>query len=48
MENSQCQVKVQAELSHSLEVMNWLRQGDSLACLLFNLALEKLIRDSGF
>jgi sorting nexin-29 len=24
-----------------------LRQGDSLACLLFNIALEKLIRDSG-
>jgi sorting nexin-29 len=48
MENSQCQVKVHSELSRPLEVMNWLRQGDSLACLLFNLALEKLIRDSGF
>jgi hypothetical protein len=29
MENNQCQVKVQANLSDSLEVMNWLRQGDS-------------------
>lgn len=48
MENNQCQVKVQADFSHSLEVMNWLKQGDSLACLLFNLALEKVIRDSGF
>jgi len=48
MENSQRQVKVQAELSHPLEVMNWLRQGDSLAYLLFNLAMEKFIRDSGF
>jgi hypothetical protein len=48
MENSQCQVKVQAELSYPLEVRNWLRQVDSLACLLFNLALEKVIIDSGF
>jgi hypothetical protein len=47
-ENSQCQVKVQAELSYPLEVMNWLRQVDSLARLLFNLALEKVIIDSGF
>jgi hypothetical protein len=27
--------------------MNGLRQDDSLACLLFNIALEKVIRDSG-
>jgi hypothetical protein len=28
--------------------MHWLGQGDSLSCLLFNLAPEKVIRDSGF
>jgi sorting nexin-29 len=47
MENSQCQVKIQAELSDPLKTMSGLRQGDSLACLLFNIALEKVIRDAG-
>ncbi|XP_071039850.1 uncharacterized protein [Parasteatoda tepidariorum] len=30
-----------------MEVKNGVRQGDALACLLCNLALEKIIRDSG-
>jgi sorting nexin-29 len=47
MENSQCQVKIQADLSDPLITMSGLRQGDSLACLLFNIALEKIIRDAG-
>jgi hypothetical protein len=41
MENSQCQVKVQSELSAPLRVKNGLRQGDSLASLLCDTALEK-------
>jgi sorting nexin-29 len=45
--NSPCQVKVQSELSDPLRVMNGLRQGDSLACLLCNIALEKVIKNSG-
>jgi sorting nexin-29 len=47
MENSQCHVRVQSELLDLLRGMNGLRQGDSLVCLLFNIALEKGIRDSG-
>jgi sorting nexin-29 len=47
MENSQCHIKLQSELSKPLNTINGLRQGDSLACLLFNIALEKVIRDSG-
>jgi hypothetical protein len=47
IENSQCQVKVQSELLDPVRVMNGLRQGDLLACLLFSIALEKVIRDSG-
>lgn len=39
-------VKIQNCLSEPLEIKNGVRQGDSLACLLFNIALEKVIRDS--
>ena len=47
MDNSQCRVKIQADLSDPFITRNGLRQGDSLACLLFNIALEKIIRDAG-
>jgi sorting nexin-29 len=47
MQNSQCRIKLQSELSKPLNTINELRQGDSLTCLLFNSALEKVIRDSG-
>jgi sorting nexin-29 len=40
-------VRIQGELSTSFEVHNGVRQGDALACLLFNMALEKVIRDAG-
>nr|XP_042912784.1 uncharacterized protein LOC122272834 [Parasteatoda tepidariorum] len=40
-------VKIQNDFSEPMEVKNGVRQGDALACLLFNLALEKIIRDSG-
>ncbi|GFT07661.1 putative endonuclease-reverse transcriptase [Trichonephila clavipes] len=39
-------VKVQNDLSDSLEIKNDVLQGDTLACLLFKLALEKVVRDS--
>jgi hypothetical protein len=48
MENSQCHIKLESELSKPLNTTNGLRQGNSLlACLLFNTALEKVIRNSG-
>jgi hypothetical protein len=46
MKNRQCQVKIQADLSDPLITMSGLRQGDSLACLLFSIALEKVFRDA--
>jgi sorting nexin-29 len=38
------QVKLQIKLSNSFRIGNGLRQGDSLACILFNIILEKIIR----
>jgi sorting nexin-29 len=40
------QIRLKATLLEPLEIHNGLRQGDALACLLFNVALEKAIRDS--
>ena len=42
----ECKVKVQKTMSCSFTTRTGLQQGDSLSCLLFNLALEKVIRDS--
>jgi hypothetical protein len=47
MARVQCLIRVQSYLSNPLEAKNGLRQGDALACLLFNIVLEKLVRDSG-
>jgi sorting nexin-29 len=47
MTGTSSQTCVQATLSEPLEIHNGLRQGDALACLLFNVALEKAIRDLG-
>jgi sorting nexin-29 len=44
MENSQCQVMIQADLSDP--PVSGLRQGNYLACVLFN--IEKVVRDTGF
>ena len=33
-------------LSNSFRIGNGLRQGDSLACILFNIVLEKIIREA--
>jgi sorting nexin-29 len=46
MNNTKCQVKIQNRLSEPITVKNGVRQGDALACLLFNIALEKVIRDA--
>ncbi|GFY23699.1 craniofacial development protein 2 [Trichonephila clavipes] len=41
-------VKVQNDLSDPLEIKNGIRQGGALVCLLFNIALEKVVRDSNY
>jgi sorting nexin-29 len=46
MECSTAKVKVQNEIPESLHIRNGLRQGDALACILFNIALEKIKRDA--
>jgi len=46
MENTQSQVRIQFDLSDLITITKGLRQGDSLACLLFNLALEKVVRNA--
>jgi sorting nexin-29 len=46
MEGTTAKVKVQNELSESFHIRNGLRQGDALACILFNIALEKIICDA--
>jgi hypothetical protein len=38
------QVRVQTRLTDSVTVEQWLKQGDGLAPLLFNLALEFILR----
>jgi hypothetical protein len=43
MEGTTAKVNIQNELSGSFHVRNGLRQGDVLACVLFNIALEKII-----
>lgn len=47
MSNVECRVRIQQDLSDTLKTFNGLRQGDALACILFNLALEKAIRNTG-
>jgi sorting nexin-29 len=46
MNNTQCRVKIQNRFSEPIKVRNGVQQGDALACLLFNIALEKVIRDA--
>jgi sorting nexin-29 len=46
MENTSSSICLQNSFSDPLDVTNGLRQGDTLACLLFNKALQKAIIDS--
>ena len=46
MNNTQCRVKIQNRLSEPITIKNGVRQGDALACLLFNIALVKVIREA--
>ena len=46
MNNTQCRVKIKNRFSEPINVKNGVRQGDALACLLFNMALEKVISDA--
>lgn len=43
----QCYVRVAGNLSTPFESVNGLRQGDALSCILFNVALEGVIRRAG-
>ena len=47
LEEVKCKVKIQTNLSNEFECNTGLRQGDALSCLLFNIAMEKVVRDSG-
>jgi sorting nexin-29 len=47
MENTKSQVRIQSDLSDPIITKKGLRQGVSLVCLLFNLALQKVVRDTG-
>ncbi|GFU10612.1 reverse transcriptase domain-containing protein [Trichonephila clavipes] len=47
LKNVRCRIKIQKYLSEPFTTERGLRQGDLLACLVFNLVLEKYIRDSG-
>ncbi|GFU80410.1 transposon TX1 uncharacterized 149 kDa protein [Trichonephila clavipes] len=47
LKNVRSRIKIQKYLSEPSTTERGLRQGDLLACLLFNLVLEKCIRDSG-
>lgn len=42
-----CRIKIMSDVSEVFYTERGLRQGDSLSCILFNIALEKVIRDSG-
>ena len=47
MESTKSEVRIQSDLSDLITTKKGLRQVDSLACLIFNLALEKIKRNAG-
>jgi sorting nexin-29 len=47
MTDTRNRVKIQDDLPGEIKTDSVLRQGDALACLLFNIALEKVITDAG-
>ena len=48
MDGVRCCVKILGGLSSPFETRRGLRQGDGLSCLLFNIALEGVMRRAGF
>lgn len=46
MKNSVCAIKIQSDISNQFPSATGVRQGDALSCTLFNLVLEKVIRDA--
>ncbi|GFW35231.1 putative endonuclease-reverse transcriptase [Trichonephila clavipes] len=46
LKETKIQLRIQDDFTKRLVVKNGVRQGDALACLLFNIAFEKVIRDS--
>jgi sorting nexin-29 len=47
LEHVKCKVNEQNNLSEPFGMMMGLRQGDALSCILLNITLEKVVRDSG-
>ena len=47
MKEIRCMIHIQSDISEDSETHEGLRQGDGLACLLFNLALESAVWESG-
>jgi hypothetical protein len=41
-----CRIKIQNSFSEQFETAAGLRKGEALSCILFNLALEEVVRDS--
>jgi hypothetical protein len=46
MKTVQCSVKIQNDISEQFQTNKGLRQGNALARLLFNVVLEKVMRDA--
>jgi sorting nexin-29 len=46
LKHVRCRVKIHNNLSEQSDTSIGLRQGDALSCILFNLALEKIVSDS--
>jgi hypothetical protein len=46
MEDIKCHVRIQPDLSAAETSKNGLKQGDTWACFLFNIALGKIVRDA--
>jgi hypothetical protein len=46
MRNTQYEIRILSTLSGTLPIKNGVRGGNALACLLFNIALEKVTRDA--
>ena len=45
LNKSKSKIKIQGEYSREFEIRHGLRQGDSLSCILFNITLERVIRN---